>query len=200
MSMMASQITSLNIVYSTVYIGANQRKHQRSASLAFVMGIHRSSVNSLHKRPVTRIFFLLMTSSWLTNFPFHGHRRLFRLGIPLLPSVYYFSRKQMRTLVPEGGRYCGVQLLIPAWDTCFWRQSPQMFLKEYSVVISFCLSYCFCVHELLLRYVVGLISSNDDHGQTIVCCQQLPCFGTRIEKQTIASLQNGCGKYVWGGN
>ena len=41
MSTMAFQITSLTIVYSTVYSGANQRKHQSSASLAFVSGIHR---------------------------------------------------------------------------------------------------------------------------------------------------------------
>ena len=41
MNSMASQITSLTIVYSTVYSGADQRKHQSSASLAFVRGIHR---------------------------------------------------------------------------------------------------------------------------------------------------------------
>ena len=41
MSMIASQITSLTSVYSTVYLGADQRKHQSSASLAFVRGIHR---------------------------------------------------------------------------------------------------------------------------------------------------------------
>ena len=35
-STMASQINSLKIVYSTVYSGADQRKHQSSASLAFV--------------------------------------------------------------------------------------------------------------------------------------------------------------------
>ena len=40
MSTMASQITSLTIVCSAVYSGADQRKHQ-SASLAFVRGIHR---------------------------------------------------------------------------------------------------------------------------------------------------------------
>ena len=50
---MASQITSITIVYSTVYSGADQRKHQSSASLAFVRGIHRSPVNSPHKWPVT---------------------------------------------------------------------------------------------------------------------------------------------------
>ena len=41
MSVMVSQITSLTIVYSTVYSGADQRKHKSSASLAFVRGIHR---------------------------------------------------------------------------------------------------------------------------------------------------------------
>ena len=57
MSLMASQITSLTIVYSTVYPGADQRKHQSSASLAFVREIHRSPVNSPHKGPVTRKMF-----------------------------------------------------------------------------------------------------------------------------------------------
>ena len=41
MGSMASQITSLTIVYLTVYSGAGHRKHQSSASLAFVWGIHR---------------------------------------------------------------------------------------------------------------------------------------------------------------
>ena len=57
MDMMASQITSLTIVYSTVYSGTDQRKHQSYASLAFVWGIHRSPVNSPHKWPVTRKMF-----------------------------------------------------------------------------------------------------------------------------------------------
>ena len=58
MGAMSSPITSLTIVYSTVYSGADQRKHQSSASLAFVWGIHRCPVNSPHKRPVTRKMFL----------------------------------------------------------------------------------------------------------------------------------------------
>ena len=57
MSVMASQITGNSIVYSTVYSGADQRKHQISASLAFVRGIHRWPVNSPHNRPVMRIVF-----------------------------------------------------------------------------------------------------------------------------------------------
>ena len=57
MSLMASQITSLATVYSTVYSGVDQKEHQSSASLAFVGGIHRSPVNSPHKGPVTRKMF-----------------------------------------------------------------------------------------------------------------------------------------------
>ena len=57
MSAIASQITSLTIGYSTVYPGADQSKHQSSASLAFVWGIHRGPVNSPHKWPVTRKMF-----------------------------------------------------------------------------------------------------------------------------------------------
>ena len=54
---MASQVTSLKIVYSTVCSGADQRKYQNSASLAFVRGIPQWQVNSRHKRPVTRKMF-----------------------------------------------------------------------------------------------------------------------------------------------
>ena len=53
----ASQITSLAIVYSIIYSDADQRKHQSSASLAFVQGNHRGPVNSPHKWPVTRKMF-----------------------------------------------------------------------------------------------------------------------------------------------
>ena len=54
MGAMASQITSITIVYSTIYSSSDQRKHQSSASLEFVRGIHRWPVNSPHKWPATR--------------------------------------------------------------------------------------------------------------------------------------------------
>ena len=54
MGAIESQITSLTIVYSTVYSGTYQRKHQSSASLAFVRRVQRWPVNSPHKGPVTR--------------------------------------------------------------------------------------------------------------------------------------------------
>ena len=46
MGAMASQITSLSTAHSADYSGADQRKHQSSALLAFVREIHRSPVNS----------------------------------------------------------------------------------------------------------------------------------------------------------
>ena len=53
MSATASQITGVSIVHSTISSGADQRKHQRSAPLVFLMGIDRWPMNSPHKRPVT---------------------------------------------------------------------------------------------------------------------------------------------------
>ena len=77
-------MNSLTIVYSTVYSGADQRKHQSSASLAFVRGIHRWPVNSRHKRPVTRKMFLLddvimihKNGPWLS-----WYHRFFRMCFP----------------------------------------------------------------------------------------------------------------------
>ena len=54
MDAMASQITSLISLCSTVYSGADQIKHQSSASLAFVREIQRGPVNCPHKWPVKR--------------------------------------------------------------------------------------------------------------------------------------------------
>ena len=71
MGAMASQITSLTIVYSTVYSGSDQRKHHSSASLAFVRGIHRWPVNSPHKGPVMQKMFPFNDIIMLPKL--HGH-------------------------------------------------------------------------------------------------------------------------------
>ena len=75
---MASQITSPTMVYSIVYSDADQRKHQSSASLAFVRGIHRWPVTSLHKWPVTRKMFpfddVIMNAGSNILVPCHGVR------------------------------------------------------------------------------------------------------------------------------
>ena len=64
MTTIASQITSLTVVYSTVYSDADQRKHQSSASLAFGWGIHRDRWIPRTKGQLRGKCFHLMTSSW----------------------------------------------------------------------------------------------------------------------------------------
>ena len=76
MGAITSQITSLTIVYSSVYSDADQRKHQSSASLAFVREIHRGPVISPDKWPVTRKMFpfddviMLSHGRFVTQLPF----------------------------------------------------------------------------------------------------------------------------------
>ena len=71
MNAMASQLTGVAIVFSTVYKGTDQRKHQTSASLAFVRGIHRWPVNSPYKGPVTRKMFplddIIIHKKWIPS-------------------------------------------------------------------------------------------------------------------------------------
>ena len=74
MDTFASQITGVSTVCSTVSSGTDRRKHQSSASLAFVRGIHQWPVDSLHKGQITPKMFPfddvitlktgLMASSW----------------------------------------------------------------------------------------------------------------------------------------
>ena len=80
MGAMASQITSLTIVYSAVFSDADQRKHQSAASLAFVRGIHRGPVNSPHKGPVTR-----------KMFPFDGVIMLWLFCWQSICNIYVFN-------------------------------------------------------------------------------------------------------------
>ena len=106
MDTMTSQITSPTIVYSAVYSAADQRKHQSSASLAFVRGIHRGPVNSPHKGPVTRKMFhhvkfhvqslsscITFPGIWLRNI--HNERKL-RTSVP---GVNWFKTMQYSYLV-----------------------------------------------------------------------------------------------------
>ena len=80
MGAIASQITSLTIVYSTVYSDADQRKRQSSASLVFVWGIHRGPVNSPHKWPVMR-----------KMFPFDDVIMVCCKSTVLLQALYYYT-------------------------------------------------------------------------------------------------------------
>ena len=91
MGTIASQITSLAIVYSIVYSSAHQGKHQSSASLAFVLGIHRGPVNSPHKWPVTRKMFpfddVIMLSVYLSVFLGTRQSAVLEFRIRLISSI-----------------------------------------------------------------------------------------------------------------
>ena len=112
MGEMASQITTLTIVYSTVYSGAGQRKHQSSASLAFVPGIHQWPVNSPHKWPVTRKMFpfddviMLHTPkpiciSWLINAQMQLHYSFWlSYSIHFIDFVFDCTRTRRDTRLP----------------------------------------------------------------------------------------------------
>ena len=90
MGSMASQITSLTNVCSTIYLDIDQRKHQSSASLAFVWGIHRWPVISLHKGPVM----------W-KMFPFHD--------VIMRNSLLEHNKANLRDLIAATG------LVISNW-------------------------------------------------------------------------------------
>ena len=102
-SAMTSQIASLTIVYSTVYSGEDQRKHQSSASLAFVRGIRRWPVNSQRKWPVTRKMFpfddvTVMRCFCCANY-FHTWT------IVDLSSISLFGRNVKRTSIRNSKRF-----------------------------------------------------------------------------------------------
>ena len=109
MGAIASQITSLTVVYTTVYSDADQRKYQSSASLTFVRGIHRGSVNSPHKWPVTRKMFpfddVIMLNLSTVRFQTHIS------SIRFLPrkGIYYCASKWHNTgYMWRRGRCIGV--------------------------------------------------------------------------------------------
>ena len=68
------------VFYSTICSGADQRKHQSPASLAFVRGIHRRPVNYSHYGPVTWKVFsfddVIMRRSKHNKPVFHGIIRI----------------------------------------------------------------------------------------------------------------------------
>ena len=98
MSAMASQITGFSIAYSTVCSGSDQRKHQSSASLAFVRGIHLSPVNSPHPlKPEAIENVIRKMSAILLRPKYVQSRRLCSLDAELVP--YILRRSVWQTLL-----------------------------------------------------------------------------------------------------
>ena len=107
MGAIASQITSPTIVYSTFYSGADQRKHQSSASLAFVRGFHRWPVNSPHKWPVTR-----------KMFPFDD---VIMLGVIIVVYCYAVPSRQLICELDENPWVLDLQM---SCSDLTWRWAP----------------------------------------------------------------------------
>ena len=116
MSAMASQITSVSIVCSIVHSGADQIKHQSSASLAFVRGIRRSPVNSPHKGPVTRKMFPIDDVIMVLLFLW--------LCYEFLVYSYRWLSARLQCLVHRGvrdkRRVSEIDLSQPRHETAFW--------------------------------------------------------------------------------
>ena len=104
MRAISSQITEVSIVYSTVCSGVHRRKHQSSASLAFLRRIQRWPVNSPLKGPVTRKCFHLMRSLY-RNAVQSAWNISYKLAIPRSPNPK--SRGP-----PTGCHHCGQTLTI----------------------------------------------------------------------------------------
>ena len=108
MSALASSITSVSIVCSTAYSGADQRTHQSSASLAFVRGIHRWPSHYLNQ--CWNIVNWTIANKLQWNF----HQ------------IYTFSFKKMHLKLPSGNwrPFCfGLNVLISLYvDSRFHRR------------------------------------------------------------------------------
>ena len=105
MSSRASQFTGVSIACSTVCSGADQRKHQSSALLAFVRGFHRWPVNSPHKGPVTR-----------TMFPFDDVIMIMRPSASLIVTYSVCTQVQGQIIISRGG-ICHIKV-----ESCTWWQ------------------------------------------------------------------------------
>ena len=132
MSAMASQITVVSNISSNVCSGADQRKPQSSASLAFVRGIHLWSVHSPHKGRVTRKMALfhdvIMWCDWnwwllpkkIWNYIFYSTWLRWRLLT--LRSDTYLKRKKKK-------------LIIDSISTSLWNKSRKSRRCEYFCIL-----------------------------------------------------------------
>ena len=136
MGAMASPINSLTIVNLAVYSGADQRKHQSSASLAFVWGIHRWPVNSTHKGLVTREMSHLMTSLWMVI--------IIRKGVPLTQCLRLTTSTEIYSKC------------IECWAEMFRTMFQHVFITEGF--------HCRCIFAVLKNHVQYVASVHFYHS------------------------------------
>ena len=185
MGMIASQITSLTIVFSTVYLDTDQRKHQSSASLAFVQGIHRRSVNPPHKWPVKRKMLpfddVIMCERILTDSIFKT------CTVPVMMWLYMKSCSMF--LSSSNGILAPLRHFLPPKVCCNW-------LLPWIYLIPFSVYEMFGFHEyLVIHFGIGSDSLTMYLSVTAFCWTVLMleihcvCF---ILSKTIAGQTSVC--------
>ena len=170
MGTMASQITSRTIVCSTVYLGTDQRKHQSSASLAFVRGIHQWLVNSPHKGPVTRKMFpfddVIMENSKA------GPILPFFCSVSQMPGAKDLDSLSHKTinhqiLISLIAVWLGVKIIISLWNlTGTWATVLLRHLQNFKAIRSWNL-------KLSIYTSVNWISIGLDNGLLPFQCQAI---------------------------
>ena len=171
MTTKASQITSLPVVNSTVYSDVDQRKHQSSASLAFVWGIHRDRWIPHTKGQLRGKCFHLMMSSW--------NIRIFSRK-PLSRHVYVLWERLPQRCNSKTPVWGGLQLR--QWN-CLWEGKSMMtvltlFFSSY-VCSKFHETHFFCkAHdEVKHTYCLWLGPLTHWGGVTHICVSKLTIIG-----------------------
>ena len=156
MGMVASQITSLTIVYSTVYSDADQRKHQSSASLAFVPGEFPAQMASNAEN----------VSIWWRNHETFGHIALGWINIipccaPIYPSTLgkggNFSNLNIgiaQAVKPLFIKDITHPILCDTRSQCISSSGSGLILREYSGLISWC--HCTYKTNILATFLCEL--------------------------------------------
>ena len=152
MTTMVSQITSLTVVYWKVYSDADQRKHQSSASLAFVWGIHRDRWIPGTKGQLRGKCFHLMTSSWTNRHQSRFRPSQWEISLPwLIPEpmlayckLYHYEE----TSVKFQSKYSNFHTRKSFEDVCKMADissQPQSLLLNMTLVNLWAISYNFVV-------------------------------------------------------
>ena len=144
MGAIGSQITSLHDYSLNRLSGTDQRKHQSSASLAFVRGIHRWPVDSPHKWPVTRKMFpfddvIMNTLSRNTIISCYYRRSPFMAQLISLREIGMREKEWLMLMKGNTGMCCKhkynltifhLHHFVSFWTAPFFRvQSRTMWLK-----------------------------------------------------------------------
>ena len=137
MCMMASQITSISIIYSTVYSGADQRKHQSSASSALCAGNSPVTGEFPAQMQTPRKLFMLYRTenqffTTFSNFK-HGYIKKFYWS----SHIFHWSSHFFISRWPRADKFCGV---------CKWPVTRKMFAFD-DIIMG--LNWMVCNREVL---------------------------------------------------